>query len=167
MPHGGLEAFDANGATNCSGTPKRCQPLWTSGNYASWASPTIANGLAYVPTLTSGLVAFDAAGKQNCFGTPRTCEPVWTTTITTTFETAPATVAGHVLFVVGGSNQLYAFDADGSVGCTGVPKVCDPIWSTQTYIANQVSVANGVVYLNGAMSTASGASGAVFAYGMP
>ena len=46
-----LYAFDANGVTNCSGTPKVCQPLWTAplstGDITS-RSPIVANGVVYV-----------------------------------------------------------------------------------------------------------------------
>ncbi len=43
-----FDAFDANGVSNCSGTPKVCQPLWT-GHTASpeSGSPAIANGKVY------------------------------------------------------------------------------------------------------------------------
>ena len=162
MPKGGLEAFDAKGVSNCSGSPKVCQPLWTSGNYPSWVSPTIGNGLAYVPTFTGGLVAFDAAGNKNCFGAPKICAPVWTASINTINAVGPAVVAGGVLFVVAGVNELYAFDAAGVMNCSAT--VCSPLWSTSTYIAGQVSVANGIVYLGGASSST---NGALFAYALP
>jgi hypothetical protein len=42
---GELEAFDAAGNTNCSGTPKVCAPLWTG---AEGSGVTVANGLVYV-----------------------------------------------------------------------------------------------------------------------
>jgi hypothetical protein len=44
-----LDAFDATGVTNCSGTPVTCTPLWsvqTGGPVRS--SPTVANGYVYV-----------------------------------------------------------------------------------------------------------------------
>ena len=37
-----VEAFDANGSTNCSGTPKVCQPLWTSSSNAGFTSPAVS-----------------------------------------------------------------------------------------------------------------------------
>ena len=71
----GLEAFDAAGNTNCSGTPKVCQPLWhVSGIF--W-TPTVANGRVLVTT-SSALEAFDASGSTNCSGTPTVCAPLWT-----------------------------------------------------------------------------------------
>ena len=43
-----LEAFDANGNTNCSGTPKTCRPLWTGPTrYPVTGDPAIANGKVY------------------------------------------------------------------------------------------------------------------------
>lgn len=43
---GKLYAFNAAGATGCSGTPKTCQPLWTgaTGNFVR-SSPAIAGGV--------------------------------------------------------------------------------------------------------------------------
>ena len=47
--NGKLYAFDAAGTTNCSGTPKTCQPLWTggTGSYVL-SSPAVRDGLVYV-----------------------------------------------------------------------------------------------------------------------
>src|SRR5207302_3868589 len=46
---GEFYAFSATGATNCSGTPKTCKPLWTgaTGPYTD-SSPAVANGVVYV-----------------------------------------------------------------------------------------------------------------------
>jgi hypothetical protein len=53
----GLDAFDAAGVENCSGTPATCTPLWsgqTAGAVRS--SPTVANGFVYA--LSNDLQAF-------------------------------------------------------------------------------------------------------------
>ena len=64
-----ISAFDANGATNCSGTPKVCQPLWTSAPSAGFdSSPSIANGVVYASALNDKLYAFDANGTTITLG---------------------------------------------------------------------------------------------------
>jgi outer membrane protein assembly factor BamB len=62
---GAMEAFDASGNTNCSGTPKVCEPLWTGGGFP--AGQSVANGLVYV-TGASGpapgsITEYDETGK--------------------------------------------------------------------------------------------------------
>jgi outer membrane protein assembly factor BamB len=47
--HGLLWAFDANGTTNCSGTPKTCTALWSANSGKSGdGSPAVVNGVVYV-----------------------------------------------------------------------------------------------------------------------
>jgi outer membrane protein assembly factor BamB len=55
---GKLYAFDAAGSTNCSGSPKTCQPLWTATTGAGiQASPAVANGVVYVGSFDHKLYA--------------------------------------------------------------------------------------------------------------
>jgi hypothetical protein len=57
----GLDAFDAAGNTNCSGTPKLCNPVWqTTAAYPS--SVAVANGLVYIPATLSNTEITDEAG---------------------------------------------------------------------------------------------------------
>ena len=96
---GPLSAFDTAGNTNCSGTPKHCSPLWTSGTLTVSAPPAIANGVVYESS-EGALLAFDAAGNTNCSGTPKTCSPLWDGIYAgnTPFGDAPA-VANGVVYV--------------------------------------------------------------------
>jgi len=67
---GELDAFDAAGATGCSGTPRTCMPLWTDlgmrggvGFYSDFKAPVVANGVVYAGSFTPndwGLYAFVA-----------------------------------------------------------------------------------------------------------
>ena len=76
----GVQAYDATGSKNCSGTPKVCAPLWaTSVNEATGpgfspggGSPVVANGILYVPGYGDGgapsaggayVAAFDTEGR--------------------------------------------------------------------------------------------------------
>lgn len=54
-----LYGFDAAGVTGCSGTPKRCTPLWKVGTGGKvYSSPTVANGMIYVGSDDNKLYAF-------------------------------------------------------------------------------------------------------------
>lgn len=68
-----LEAFDANGSKNCSGS---CTPLWTASlpNGTGYATPAVANGIVYVSA--GNLYAYDATGNTNCSGVPKVCSPL-------------------------------------------------------------------------------------------
>ena len=77
-----LEAFDAAGVTNCSGTPKTCSPLWLSDvTTEAVGAPAVADGIVYVSEAAhiegGQLAAFDASGNTDCSGTPKVCEPLW------------------------------------------------------------------------------------------
>jgi YVTN family beta-propeller protein len=148
---GALEAFDADGVTNCSGTPKVCNPLWqTAGNtYASQAPPAVAGGKVFVGAFSGPVTAFDANGVTNCSGAPRTCAPVWQSS--TTSEWGALTVGGNVLYAAGG-NQLYAFDATGTASCAS--SVCNPLWSPSNPAGVlSVTIANGMLYGSGFIGT--------------
>ena len=153
-----LYAFDAAGSINCAGTPKTCTPLWTAitGQYASW--PTIANAVVYVGSSdnsgsTNTLFAFDAGGNTGCAGTPKLCTPLWTANVgvgSFGSGTSSPAVANGVLYLGASDGKLYAFDAAGSTGCTGTPKVCAPLWTANTGVYpvySSPAVANGVVYV--------------------
>lgn len=82
---GKLAAFDANGVTNCSGSPKTCLPLWTASvgsTLLGSSSRAVANGVVYIggyntASTDSTLFAFDANGVTNCSGAPKVCDPLW------------------------------------------------------------------------------------------
>ena len=161
-----LFAFDRRGATNCSGTPTTCLPLWTASLAGDVvASPTVANGVVYVVSANGDgdrLYAFDAAGVDGCSGSPKTCTPLWTfDAVANLFghtESSP-TVADGVVYVgfnrQGGMSPtdgaLYAFDAAGVIGCEDVTNTCAPLWTAPTddfgEIVSTPSVADGVVYV--------------------
>ena len=78
-----LYAFDANGGTNCSGTPKTCSPLWLYAVQSqAIGAPAVADGHVYASEafhiMGGALAAFDASGNTNCSGTPKVCAPLWT-----------------------------------------------------------------------------------------
>ncbi len=132
-----LVGFDAEGETRCSGAPKTCAPLWsTDPSIPGDSGPTVAGNLVYqgvrgtaTEPEATGLAVYDLAGVQGCSGPPAVCEPLWTD-LTPTFSTpvgAPS-VADGVAYLVSGET-LYAFDATGTVGCSGTAKTCEPLWT--------------------------------------
>jgi len=158
-------ALDAAGVTGCSDTPgsiapKTCTPLWSARSAGGMhATPAVANGVLYVGTIWGELDAFDAAGATGCSGTPRTCMPLWTDLgmrggvgFYSDFK-APVVANGVVYAGSFTPNDwgLYAFDAAGAIGCSGVPKTCVPLWKAApgAVVLSSVAVANGVVYLAG------------------
>ncbi len=141
---GTLDAFDANGVTNCSGVPNTCSPLWTAsiepaGSIATSAtlssspavSPTVGTGTVFVDTTSGYLEAFDATGTTGCSGSPKVCTPLWTATTGAAITSSP-TIAGGVVYVGSTNGTLDAFDATGTTGCSGSPKVCTPLWTATT-----------------------------------
>jgi hypothetical protein len=149
---GALEAFDANGVTNCSRTPKVCSPLWqTAGNTdASQVPPAVADGTVFVDSFGGPVAAFDANGSVDCFGAPKTCAPMWQSSTISSGWTA-LTIGGNVLYAAGG-NQLYAFDATGSADCGSL--VCNPLWSpTGPAGLLSLTIANGMLYGSGFTSS--------------
>jgi outer membrane protein assembly factor BamB len=144
-----LEAFDAAGVTNCTGTPKTCAPLWrASVGPVRNSAPVVANGVVYIGSTDDDLYAFDAAGVTNCSGTPKTCDPLWSAKTGGAIQAAP-TVANGVIYLGSTDDDLYAFDAAGKTNCSGTPKTCSPLWSAATSAPIEVSaaVADGVVYV--------------------
>ena len=160
---GPLTAFDAAGNTNCSGTPKTCSPLWTSGAYAVTTPPAIAKGVVYESS--AGLVAFDAAGNTNCSGIPKVCSPLWFGNAGNgALGDAPA-VANGVVYVGTENDHLYAFDAAGNIGCSAPPnQTCNPLWTATTGASladsSSPAIANGMVYEGSSDHN-------LYAYGLP
>ena len=58
-------------------------------------------------------------------------------------------VANGVVYVGSGDDKLYAFDAPGNTNCSGMPRICSPLWTAPTGAAvdSSPAVANGVVFV--------------------
>jgi outer membrane protein assembly factor BamB len=148
-------AFDSAGNTNCvAGTPRICSPLWTAstGDLVE-STPAVDSGVVYVGSFDKKLYAFDAAGGNgSCTGPPsaRTCAPLWTALTGGIVFSSPAVRAGTV-YVGSDDKNLYAFDASGSTGCSGVfpSKACTPLWKATTgdVVESSPAVANGIVWV--------------------
>jgi hypothetical protein len=137
---GDVEAFDANGVTNCSGAPVVCTPLWTYSN-GTPDPPLTADGVVFVGTgAAMGAVANGASQ--------------WLTTA----AGLPVAIGGSVLYAIGGSD-VYAFDATGNAGCSSGS--CSPLWSAP---GTDAIIANGTLYVG---TTNASGDGQIVAYGLP
>jgi outer membrane protein assembly factor BamB len=147
--NGLLAAFDAKGATNCSGSPKTCSPLWTASAVVGasyFTAPAVVSGVLYTSADDDRVYAFDATGTTNCSGTPKKCAPLWTAPVGGT--PGDITVANGNVYVGASDGKLYVFDANGNTNCSGTPKTCTPLWSaTAASPAGTPAIANGVVYV--------------------
>jgi hypothetical protein len=98
-----------------------------------WQAPVISGSQIFAPSAT-GVAAYDLNGVQGCGGTPTTCQPRWRGDVgARQIATAP-TATGTTLYVVAGlvasdSHTLFAFDVRGEQGCSGIPVVCQPLWT--------------------------------------
>ena len=91
---GYLYAFDAAGASGCSGTPTICLPLWRAHTGPTSSSPTVADGAVYIGSALGGsanglgFAAFDAASG----------DVLWATSVAGSVNSSPA-VADGVVYV--------------------------------------------------------------------
>jgi hypothetical protein len=120
------------------------------------SSPAIAGGKAYVAGKDHRLYAYDAAGSLECSGTPTSCAPLWTSEVVAGTALSSPAVVGGIVYVTSDVGLLMAFDAGGVTSCSGAPKVCAPMWSTQLSgaVTSPPTVAGGRVYVVSASATA-------------
>ena len=130
--YGNVYAYDAGGTTNCSGSPKVCEPLWRApmSSFIDNAA-MVWGGVVYYGDGLGMLAAFDADGGPHCSGTPTICPPLWTAQVGSSIHGSPTYFNGQVL-VGADDGNIYAFDANGVTGCSGTPTVCQPLWTAET-----------------------------------
>jgi len=150
-----IDAFDASGASHCGGTPKVCKPIWIAKlGWSIMSSPAVANGIVYIGSEAPALFALDANGLTNCSPPSptysRVCTPLWSAPLPTGIgvDSSPA-VANNVVYVGSDDNNLYAFDATGTLNCTGTPRLCAPLWTATTAgpIYSSPAIANRTIYV--------------------
>ncbi len=113
-------------------------------------APAVVDGVAYVGAADGRMYAFDVTGTRGCSNTtPKSCEPLWSAAVNLgdPIRTSPAVAGGSVY--VRGRNSLMVFDAAGQNGCAAVtPKVCSPIWRTDSLgdVMSSPTVAGGTVF---------------------
>jgi hypothetical protein len=141
-----VEAFSARGSAGCSGAPKKCRPLWTATTTGAVDSIQVSNRLVYVTTHAGKLLVFDAGGVNGCAGTPKTCTALWSASglaVPSGSDIPPAITPQYVYAPVG--SGVSAYDATGVTGCSGAPKVCQPLWSVA---GGAPAVDGGVLYVS-------------------
>jgi outer membrane protein assembly factor BamB len=142
--------FDATGSNGCSGTPKTCTPLWDIPTDGVTSPPALAYNTLYVidnfidteaGVSRNTLRAFDAS---ECTSNPAGCEPLFTAP---GVVGTPAVANGLVYAGLAGG-RLAAFDAAGVTGCSGSPKVCTPVWTSDlSFSIREPVIASGRVYV--------------------
>lgn len=91
----------------------------------SWAQTVVSGGRLFVHA--DRLLAYDATGATGCAGLPRSCTPLWSSTVYPgSFAVGPVVTDGLV-WVGSGPQNLLAFDAAGVDGCSGSPRICQPV----------------------------------------
>ena len=135
----GAVAFDATGATNCSGTPKVCQPLRRYGTPSGAVFITVAGPTVYVGNLdphfdgpwVGKVYGYDVAGASGCSGNPVVCLPRFAASAGLT---ANPVVANGKLFVLTGDplagESLDGVDVAGGTGCAGMIPFCARVRSS-------------------------------------
>ena len=143
-----LYAFSATGTTGCSGTPKKCAPLWSTPRLGGdiTSTPAVANGTVYVGSVGEKVVAFDAAGVKNCTGAPKVCRPLWSRATSGDVIASP-TVAHGVVYVIAAHDVSDELDAiAGTSGGLKWRAILDTDLSIPEHSASAVTIANGLVY---------------------
>lgn len=151
-----LYGFDAAGVSGCSAALGVCQPVWTAAQ--AGPNPSVAGGKIYV-NASDRLAVFDATGAQGCQGTTvKSCVPLWSYGLGSSdcywaggpcgFLSPPVIANGVVYqgFFSRGPNGLTAYDASGTMNCSGTPKTCGSIrfWFGGSSVTPVVS--NGFIY---------------------
>ena len=116
------------------------------------SSPVVVKGVVYIVSGAT-LYAFSTSPAPSCAGAVQACAPLWTARLASPSESSPA-VVNNVVYVAANaspttSHNLYAFDALGVTHCSGIPKLCAPLWTAivGSYQPNAPVVAGGVVYI--------------------
>jgi hypothetical protein len=153
FPHGGeelsLDAYD----TPCPPAPANCPLRWSNGlgggaDGGIFDEPAVAGGRvfgAYSPVgANATLRAFD--------GTTGSAPLLWSATLDGVGGVGIAVSEGVVVIGVQTSSgaKLEAFDAAGTVNCSGAPKTCQPLWVSDpwTGVGSDAppAIAHGRVY---------------------
>lgn len=128
----------------------RLAPFWNAEVAGTALSPVAVGDVVYIGSADQKLHAFPAGAECAVPRLPNvpSCRALWTALTGGAIESSPA-VAGGVIYVGSLDHSLYAFDAAGVQGCSGLPKTCDPLWTAGTgdAISSSPAVAGGRVYV--------------------
>jgi hypothetical protein len=137
-----------------------CSPLWTAPVSADTTIVTVSGGIAYALTGSNSaqtVVALSSSGTTGCSGTPTVCTPLWEYALSYPVQNGSGqyvTVSGSTLYVgtaevvsvTDVEGNVEAFDATGSSGCSGTPKVCSPLWAGESPSSGPPLVGDGVAF---------------------
>jgi hypothetical protein len=152
-PHGGEELYLDAYDTPCAPAPADCPLRWSNGlgggaNGGVFDEPAVGGGrvfAAYSPVGANATIrAFD--------GTTGSAPLLWSATLDGVGGVGIAVSEGVVVIGVQTPSgaKLEAFDAAGTVNCSGVPKTCQPLWVSDPWTGAGFdappAIANGRVY---------------------
>jgi outer membrane protein assembly factor BamB len=148
------------------GNVAKLKVAWTSvpSDQSFSTSPVVATGRVFVGS--TQLHAYSANGSTGCSGSsPKTCVPLWIADPSggnAAGDFSSPVVKDGVVYAVwddffSSDADVYAFDAAGSIGCSGSPKFCEPLWKASAAgvvkFSSPPKVVNGVVYVGAADGT--------------
>ena len=158
-----VHVFDAAGQEGCSGSPTVCSELWSAAvpPFGCAASSCEISGPAHLERCAlcdwggTRRIRRSVRVRRNGAVVWRNAEGVRTPMA----RSSPAPRSSHprsakgVVYTVDYEEgflegpALRAFDASGVQGCSGAPKVCEPLWTSTTRgLTSAPMVANGVVF---------------------
>ena len=157
MGGGGLTGNDSGETTISASNVGQLAPafsLATPNNEIVIMNPVESGGVVYGGTANGHLFASTLNGNDaSCSGTPKVCQPLWTASDGDGFVLSPAVSGGRVFAAfqsqTTGTPELAAFDAAGSTNCSGIPVVCQPLWSADDVSLFGPNVADGKVFITG------------------
>ena len=174
-PTGGISAFDSKGVQGCSGSPKVCQPLWTTPTGTGFQA--VDDTHLFGRNIDDGLVDAFALDGTGCSGSPRVCQPQWSNApgVSGSAGAYVSSVAGGLLYTSSDicddasctTRTWYvdAHDAAGSVGCSGAPKVCHSLFAKAIgFRPSNIMIVGDVVYVVGDSSTINQPNPAIYGF---
>jgi len=125
----------------------------TGGPTDQVSSPVVADGKVFAVDYDGQLVAANDGTGTGCSGTPVVCQPLWESPagLFGTDPESPPDVANGVVYVTtsdGGPGELEAFDENGVTNCSGVPTVCQPLWTASAVSLGGPNVVDGKVFVD-------------------
>ena len=140
----GALAFDGRGVENCGFG--WCAPLWS---YRFPVGSRFRITVAHDRVVQNGqgrVSVYDAKGNDGCGGVPAVCDPLWQSDTQPTGQTpADAVLVTDRIIAATGMTAsgvgVQAYDLAGSDHCSGVPRVCGPLW--------QIPLSNGPIDIIG------------------
>jgi outer membrane protein assembly factor BamB len=132
----------------CGQNEAVCEPLWHAGLPGSGelqASPTVSDGVVYVPAGSAGSAYLFAFPVHCRVETGMSCTPLWRGRLDLGDAFEPVAVSNGFAYVPDYDGFIYGF----KLNCKAKGGVCDPAWlgDTNELGPSPVAVADGLVFV--------------------